>query len=276
MNISLSFSKKMIPSYLCAILMLTGCQTEEKKEQQEKKEQLSSTELKQLSETMGHYLVENLYSQKMKLNLDSLIQGIRDAEAGQTPPLDKQKFLQELTRYREIVLKEAAKENLDSADEFLKKNKTEEGIVILEDGKLQYLILKEGSGPEVKKDGTPILHYEGKLLDGKVFESTETRGKAVPMPLSATFPGFKEGVAGMKQGEKRRIFIHPDLGFGSAGPLPPNSLLIFEVTVEESEKKEDKIENSQDDQKKSEQENNETQEHKEESSWVDTLKEKFL
>jgi len=131
---------------------------------------------------------------------------------------------------QERLINHMAEENLKTAEAFLKKNGTEPDVRSLENGKLQYKIVKNGSGEVVPAGGSPEINFTGKLADGEVFSSSEEMGP-ITIDLSKTVPGFSKGIAGMKEGEKRILYIHPDLAYGTQGQLPPNSLLIFEVDV---------------------------------------------
>jgi peptidylprolyl isomerase len=93
---------------------------------------------------------------------------------------------------------------------------------------VQYKVEKAGEGVTVQEHDSPLLRYTGKFLDGTVFGSSK---EDELISLDETLPGFTKGIIGMKEGEKRTLFIHPDLGYGTSGYLPPNSLLTFEVEV---------------------------------------------
>jgi peptidylprolyl isomerase len=194
-------------------------------------ESLSEEKIRMLSETMGHMVVDDLNSQDIQINFDSLIKGIEEALEGRSPPLSKKQYFHLLMTQTQKIHQIKTSENLKIAEDFLYDNKKKEGIVSLEKGQLQYQTLKEGTGKTVHEESAPLIEYEGKLINGQVFDSSAKRGNPITLPLESAIPGFRKGVAGMKEGEKRRLFIHPDLGYGSQGRLPPNSLLIFEIEV---------------------------------------------
>jgi FKBP-type peptidyl-prolyl cis-trans isomerase len=77
------------------------------------------------------------------------------------------------------------------------------------------------------------VHYHGTLIDGTVFDSSVERGTPISFPLSGVIPGWTEGLQLMKVGDKYRFFIPSELAYGEAGagPIPPNSTLIFEVEL---------------------------------------------
>jgi peptidylprolyl isomerase len=160
-----------------------------------------------------------------------VIKGIREGAAGKPSPMSDEDYQKLLNKYLTKAYTDLAEKNLNEANEFLATNKGKSGVKEIEEGKLQYEVLQEGNGKEVTSDSTPEIEYTGKFIDGKVFDESAKRGGPVSIPLKNTIQGFSKGIAGMKEGEKRRLYIHPDLGYGTAGQLPPNSLLIFDVEV---------------------------------------------
>jgi peptidylprolyl isomerase len=132
---------------------------------------------------------------------------------------------------QESVFNELSNVNLKQANEFLSQNINDKEVLEVEPGMLQYKVLEVGAGVEVKEHDTPLIHYTGKYLDGTVFGSSTESKDPISLPLDQTIPGFSKGLLGSREGEKRRLFIHPDMGYGTSGHLPPNSLLIFDVEV---------------------------------------------
>lgn len=218
------------------LISVSSCSSnaEQKETDAASSEEISAKDIKTLSEATGYFLVENMKSLGLNIDIDMLVKGIRGADKGEKPPMTTTEYVKLMNRYQTNVFTERSGKNLEAANAFLKENKDKPGVVALHEGKLEYQIVKEGSGPAVTENDTPVVDYKGTLLDGTVFDSSEKHGKPMPIPLKQTIPGFKEGVVGMKQGEKRRIYIHPDLGYGVGGPIPPNSLLTFDVEVVEA------------------------------------------
>lgn len=188
-------------------------------------------DVKAISEAFGHFIGRNLKNSGINFDIDALVKGLRDGVAGKAAPMSDQDYEVKMTQLQEKALKQLSEKNLASANDYLAKNKSESGVKEIEPNKLQYMILTEGSGPVVTEHATPQIHYTGKFQDGSVFGSSEESGGPITIPLDQTIPGFSRGIAGMKEGEKRRLFVHPDLAYGTAGHLPPNSLLIFDIEV---------------------------------------------
>ena len=100
---------------------------------------------------------------------------------------------------------------------------------------LKYQVLKQGTGTvSPKATDTVKVHYEGKLLDGTVFDSSIARGQPISFPLNGVIPGWTEGLQLMKVGDKFKFEIPANLAYGANSPspaIPPNSTLIFEVEL---------------------------------------------
>jgi peptidylprolyl isomerase len=183
-----------------------------------------------LSETLGHLIVRQLTQAGFPFNLDKVIQGILDEREGKPAPMSEEEYEQAVCTLQEQHFLQTAEQNLADADAFLKENAIKEGIQSL-DPKLQFSVAQEGQGEAVGPESIPLIHYKGKLMDGTIFASSETIGEPIALPIKQSIPGFAKGLVGMKEGEKRVLYIHPDLAYGLSGQLPPNSLLIFEVEI---------------------------------------------
>lgn len=192
---------------------------------------IPQADILKVSEAFGHFIGRNLNSPGVKFDLESIIRGMRDGAAGKPAPMSDKDYEDMMTVLQEKSFKSLAESNLTVAKEFLAKNAKAEGIIEIQPGKLQYMILKEGTGPAVQPHATPKIHYTGKYIDGSVFGTSEDVNGPIAVPLDQTIPGFSDGIVGMKEGEKRRLFVHPDLGYGTSGHLPPNALLIFDIEL---------------------------------------------
>ena len=96
--------------------------------------------------------------------------------------------------------------------------------------------LTPGTGDEAKSGDTVSVHYTGTLTDGKKFDSSHDRNEPFDVTLGQrrVIAGWEQGLLGMKVGEKRRLTIPPDLGYGAKGAgavIPPNATLVFEIEM---------------------------------------------
>ncbi|MGW8193367.1 MAG: peptidylprolyl isomerase [Desulforhopalus sp.] len=100
---------------------------------------------------------------------------------------------------------------------------------------LKYIVIEEGSGEPPKKGDRVTVHYTGKLLNGKKFDSSYDRKQPISFPVGQgqVIKGWDEALLGMKKGEKRVLIIPPQLGYGPSGrgPIPPNAIMVFDVEL---------------------------------------------
>lgn len=118
----------------------------------------------------------------------------------------------------------------DAAATFLTRNRGAPGVVETASG-LQYKVLVPGQGDAKPTDSdVALINYEGRLVDGTSFDKS---AEPTPMPVAGVVPGFAEGLKLMPKGAKYRFWIKPELGYGSAaqGPIPANSVLVFDVEM---------------------------------------------
>lgn len=191
-------------------------------------EEAAQTDIAKISEAFGHLIGKNIETLGVEFDMEEVVKGLKGALAGKEAPMSEQECVAALTLVQEETFQKEAEENLKKAEEFLTKNAQEKDIVVLKEGKLHYKKLKEGSGSSLQEHATPQVRYEGKHLDGTIFTSVK---EEQPLCLDEVIAGLKEGLVGMKEGEKRTLYIHPDLAYGTKGMLPPNSLLTFEVEL---------------------------------------------
>lgn len=182
-------------------------------------------EVGKISEAMGHVIGKNLQALGLPLDLEALIKGLQDEAVGKASPLGSDEYDQAIVALQEENHEKIASQNLEEANTFLKKNQKEKGVITR--GKLQYKVLQEGTGPAVEAYNTPLIRYQGRALNGEILQSDFEEEL---LCLDEALFGLKEGIVGMKEGEKRILYIHPDLGYGKESFIP-NSLLIFEVEV---------------------------------------------
>ena len=101
---------------------------------------------------------------------------------------------------------------------------------------MKYETLKEGTGDELKPGPVALFHYEGKLENGTIFDSSRHKGEPARFAIGTgrLIKGWEEAMPGMKVGETRKLFVPAAMGYGDqteGGKIPPNSNLIFEVEL---------------------------------------------
>jgi FKBP-type peptidyl-prolyl cis-trans isomerase FklB len=199
-----------------------------------------TSEKDKVSYALGMMAGRDFKNQSMDIDPDLFVKGLRDS-LGDGPTLLTEieardaftGFRRQLMQQQAERMKELAEKNRQEGEAFLTSNRAVEGVTALPSG-LQYKVLQEGTGKQPDPQDTVTVHYTGKLLDDTVFDSSVERGQPVTFALSGVIPGWREGVALMKEGAKYRLFIPPDLAYGQRGSPPrigPQATLVFDVEL---------------------------------------------
>lgn len=125
----------------------------------------------------------------------------------------------------------ASNQNKLQGNKFMDSNKTKKGVVTLPSG-LQYEVITQGTGKKPGKNDIVTVDYEGKLVDGKVFDSSYKRGEPASFPVGGVIAGWTEALQLMNEGSTWMLYIPPTLAYGEAGAggvIGPNETLIFKV-----------------------------------------------
>lgn len=184
-----------------------------------------------VSRACGHMIGKNLLENPgYQFNIEDVIKGMKEELAGEPSPLSEAEFEDFTAQINQKLMEEMSQTNLDEANAFLEENASREGVQELVPGKLQVAVLKEGQGECITEESTPLIHYTGRYLNDTVFGTSEQM-EPIALELNDTIPGFKQGLLGAKAGEHRRLYIHPDLGYGTSGLLQPNALMVFDIEV---------------------------------------------
>ena len=198
-----------------------------------------STDLEKLSYSLGIILGERIQNDFGDLDPSFVLEGLKDSKDPNSWKLDRPAINQAVqdaqTRIRaqqEQQVEAMAEANLKSGEAFLAENAKKDGVTVTASG-LQHRVITEGAGDAPKATDTVKVHYEGRLISGDVFDSSIARGEPVSFPLNGVIPGWSEGVQLMKVGSKFEFTIPSALAYGPSGtgPIPPNSVLVFDVEL---------------------------------------------
>ncbi len=171
---------------------------------------------------------------KDEIDLPLVMQAVRTAFANGKlllTPEEAQATLQAFAARRQA---QAGSRNRSEGAAFLAGNKAQKGVVTTPSG-LQYMVLRAGNGARPTPSSTVQVNYEGKLLDGTVFDSSYKRGQPATFPLTGVIAGWTEGIPLMSVGSKYRFWIPSELAYGPSGQpqggIGPDAVLTFDVEL---------------------------------------------
>lgn len=201
------------------------------------------TDDQKLSYILGYQIGQNLAKQGARLDADAAAKAVHDVFSGKPPALDKAEMQVVVARFKEKAKKEQAeflKEreklapvNLAAGKKFLAENAKKDGVKTLDSG-VQYKVMIKGDGDTPKANNTVVAHYEGRLTNGTVFDSSIKRGSPATFPVKGVIPGWQEILQLMPAGSKWQVYIPSKLAYGEKGAgasIGPNETLIFDIEL---------------------------------------------
>lgn len=190
--------------------------------------------MEKISYALGLGIGQQLKSMNIEnFDIKEFCRSIEDVMQGKDTDFSAREAQTMLSEYFQKKEAEAAKVNIEKGKAYLEENGKREGVVTTKSG-LQYEILTEGTGKSPKATDKVRCHYEGRLTDGTVFDSSYKRGEPADFGLNQVIAGWTEGVQLMKEGAKFRFHIPYLLGYGERGAgasIPPYATLVFDVEL---------------------------------------------
>lgn len=222
---------------ILSALLIVSCGAEQEPAE------VASVELETLEQKISYLIGYNgaaeLSAQGLEIDETSYIEGIKQYLAGTDSQFSPEESQQVFTDFQAKLQEEAqaefdslATENAETSAAFLAENGAKDDVVTTESG-LQYKVLEEGEGDLPGLESTVQVHYEGRLINGEVFDSSIARGTPVEFALTQVIAGWTEALQLMKEGSKWQLYIPSDLAYGSTGSrsIGPNQALIFDVEL---------------------------------------------
>lgn len=191
--------------------------------------------MNKISYALGLGIAHQLKSMGIEdFSVEDFSQSVSDVLADKTPAMTNREAQELLNDYFQKKQREDAEKAIAEGKVFLEANGKREGVTTTKSG-LQYEVLTPGKGERSPKaTDTVVCHYEGRLVSGKVFDSSYERNQPAEFGLNQVIPGWTEGLQLMSEGAKFRFYIPYLLGYGEqgAGPsIPPYSTLVFDVEL---------------------------------------------
>jgi len=221
---------KKIIIIIAAILALSNFATAQK---YYNKVKLTTTE-DSVSYSIGFLMAKNFVDQGWDfIKTDALAKAFSDVLNNKTLAIDEDTLKDILNAYMEKVENEQSEKAKKAENDFLAENAKDPDVKTTESG-LQYRIVKEGNGKKPADTSGVRVHYEGKLIDGTIFDSSFDNEEPVEFNVDGLIPGMTEALKLMSEGSEYIIYIPSDLGYGSYSPaeiIPAYSTLIFDLEL---------------------------------------------
>lgn len=180
--------------------------------------------------SMGH----NFLGTGIKnLNVEEFAKGVKAVYEGATPEMTLEEAKRVVNEYFHNLQNELLENNKKAGIAYLEEYAQQPGVIVMPSG-LEYKILTEGNGKVPGATDKVRVHYTGRTIDGKVFDSSVQRGEPAEFGVNQVIPGWVEALQLMPEGSKWELVIPSDLAYGEHGAgdaIAPNSTLIFEVEL---------------------------------------------
>lgn len=194
-----------------------------------------------LSYSIGVNIAQSFKQQGLTtVNTAIMARGLNDALQGSATQLTQEQctavmnaFMQKQYTAKQAESSKAAEGNKKIGTAFLAENKTKPGVVTTASG-LQYSVEKEGTGAKPTSNDKVKVHYTGKLIDGKVFDSSVERGQPAEFGVTQVIKGWTEALQLMAVGSKYKLYIPAELAYGDRGAgadIGPGATLVFDVEL---------------------------------------------
>ena len=197
-------------------------------------------EADKVSYVLGQSIGGDFKRQGFDIDPDIFAESFKAAFNGEKPTMSVGEMQQTMQNFQRAMQdkmqaeqKVAGAKNIEAGEKFLSENSKNDGVKVTESG-LQYKVITEGDGKKPVATDTVETHYEGKTLDGKIFDSSYERGQTATFPLNGVIKGWTEALQLMNEGSKYELYIPHGLAYGEAGSggtIEPYSTLTFIVEL---------------------------------------------
>lgn len=232
--------KKLLLSFLALSMLVLAAEAQVKKTPPKTSAAPSRALMKNLLDSFsyaaGVNIAQNMKEQGIdKLNSELMLKAIDDVMKNKTTLLTQDQCNMKLQEQLRVFQQNKLNVEKQKGAAFLAKNKTRKEVVALSNG-LQYEVLKSGEAGGAKPTAvdTVVVHYTGTLIDGKEFDSSLRSGQPISFQLTGVIRGWTEILQLMTKGDKWKVYIPSDLGYGDQGyspAIPPGATLIFDIEL---------------------------------------------
>jgi FKBP-type peptidyl-prolyl cis-trans isomerase len=188
---------------------------------------------------IGMGLKDSMINDGIYPNLDEFLKGMKDGLAGRKTRYDEFEAREIIETAFQTLQEQRFEDNIKQENAFLAENSKNPGVIVTPSG-LQYEVLTQTYGPKPSASDTVKVHYEGRLVDGTMFDNSYERHDPVEFPLDMVITGWSEGIQLMSVGSKYKFYIPSEIGYGREGRtnpytgtviIPPYAPLVFTVEL---------------------------------------------
>ena len=190
-------------------------------------------DMEKVSYILGRSIAGDFQRQEVDIDVEAFLEAFRGAMAGEPSRIRVAEMQQIMEGFKGLMQERQRSAASEKGKAFLAENRKQAGVVETASG-LQYRVIQEGQGKTPLATDTVETHYEGRTIDGTVFDSSVKRGKPASFPVNGVIQGWQEALQLMKEGAKYELFIPSDLAYGANGAgsaIGPYETLIFEVEL---------------------------------------------
>lgn len=169
----------------------------------------------------------------LEFDAEAFMQAISDVQGNAAPRMSDEERRAAMGAFQKLVQEELAAQKLEDNAAFLERNGTRDGVTTTDSG-LQYQVTEAGSGDSPTASDAVTVHYEGRLLDGSVFDSSIARGEPASFSVGGVIRGWQEALQLMAPGAKWEVWIPSKLAYGPQGAgrsIGPNEVLNFTIEL---------------------------------------------
>ncbi|MEX2597831.1 MAG: FKBP-type peptidyl-prolyl cis-trans isomerase [Salibacteraceae bacterium] len=194
----------------------------------------AENEIDLMSYAYGLSIGENFAAQGMRnINYGAFMKGMTDALMQKKALMTQKEAQDVINKYMGKIMEARSEEARKAGEKFLEENAKRKEVMVTESG-LQYEVVEEGKGESPEATNKVTVHYEGKTLDGQIFDSSKQRGEPASFGLNQVIKGWTEGLQLMNKGAVYKLYIPSELAYGDQGAgqvIGPGETLIFEVEL---------------------------------------------
>ena len=232
--------KRILMSLALISMLSTQALSQDDDKSEDKKPAETESIKNDASYVIGRNIGESIVGQKLDVDVDILVSALKEALAGKESRLSEEEMIAVMQKLQQQMAAKAAEEakvaaaaNLKKGQAFLEANGKKEGVMTTKSG-LQYRVVKKGDGASPLASDEVTVHYEGRLINNKVFDSSIKRGQPATFPVNGVIKGWTEALQLMKEGAEYELYIPAELAYGTRGAgqdIGPNEALIFKVSL---------------------------------------------